>query len=220
MKQQAHIIQKTARFFIKPHKQTGCSLKPSAPAVILIRHNNLRGPIHAFLSLEKAPRIWVLDRFLDIKACYGQYRDYTFSQRKGKKPKRFSLKAAMAAGFVVPLMKAIGAVPVYRGKHTVGETLKQSVELLKQGETIVIAVDKAYNETHAPVSSIYTGFFRLEQSYFNTTGEHLPFYALRFNKDRTMNFSAPLYFTGNQPFPKERKQLTKSIIHFLNNETG
>ncbi|MGM9568423.1 MAG: hypothetical protein ACI3W6_09615 [Clostridia bacterium] len=220
MKQKAEKIQKTARFFLKPHHPAENSPLPPSPAVILLRHSDLRGPVNAFLSLEPPPRLWVLFPFFNRKDCYEHYRRYTFAERRGKKPRRFSLKAATAATVVVPLIRSLGAVPVYRGKSNIKETLEQSTELLKQGETIVIAADKDYSDTESPVSSIYTGFFRLEHSYFDATGEHLPFCALRFEKNRAMTFSEPMYFTGNQPFHRERKQMAKTILDFLNNKTG
>ena len=220
MKKKAEKIQKAARCFLRPlHPAENTPLPPS-PAVIIVRHNDLRGPIKAFLSLNPPPRIWVLFPFFNRKDCYEQYRRYTFAERRGKNPRRISMKAAFAAAAAVPLIRSIGAVPVYRGRQDIGETLKQSTELLKRGETIVIAADKDYSNTKDPVSSIYTGFFRLEHSYFDATGEHLPFCALRFDKDRAMVFSEPMYFTGNQPFPRERKEMAKGIIKFLNNQTG
>lgn len=220
MKTKAQRIQKAARFFFKPHTLTSCSPVPPSPAVILLRHSDLQGPIRAFLSLNPPPHLWVLDPFFQRRTCYEQYRCYTFAERRGKRPKRVSLKAALAAFFVVPLVGAIGAVPVYRGKRDIGKTLDASVNLLKEGETLAIAVDKDYRNKDAPVSSIYTGFFQLEHRYFDATGEHLPFYALRFNDDRTMTFSPPLSFSGSRPFPKERKDLAKAVVQFLNNETG
>ena len=56
--------------------------------------------------------------------------------------------------------------------------------------------------------------------YFDATEEHLPFCVLRFDKNRAMAFSEPLYFSGEDSFTKERKQNTATVIHFLNNETG
>lgn len=220
MKQKAEKIQKAARFFLRPHQKATCSEVPPSPAVILVRHSDLRGPVNAFLSLDPPPKLWVLSPFFDRKTCYTQYRCYTFAERRGKSPKRFSLKAAAAAAAVVPLIHAIEAVPVYRGRRRIEETLDQTVKLLQKGETVIIAADKDYSNTDAPISSIYTGFFRLEHIYFDVTGEHLPFCALQFRKDHTMAFSRPLYFTGEESFSRERKQLAKAIIEFLNNETG
>lgn len=220
MKQTAKHLQKVARCFIKPHKYSENTEKMDAPAVILLRHNNLRGPLNAFVSLEKVPHLWVLDLFFDKTSCYRQYRDYTFALRRGKAAKKFSLKAAFATAFAVPIVRASGAVPVYRGKRNISKTMEHSAALLLQGETIAIAVDKDYSNTDAPIFEIYTGFFRLEHAYFDATGEHLPFYALRFKNDHTMECSQPLTFHGEQPFPKERKALATAVMDFLNTPKG
>ena len=220
MKRKAEMLQKAARIFIRPHKITKDSPLPPSPAVILVRHSDLRGPVNAFLSLDPPPKIWVLSPFFGLRSCYEQYRCYTFAERRGKKPKKCSPVSALAAAAVVSLIRAMDAIPVYRGRRRITETLEQTVERLKKGETVVIAADKDYSNCDAPVSSIYTGFFRLEPMYFDATGEHLPFCALRFDQNRAMTFSEPLYFSGEASFAKERKQKTDAVIKFLNNETG
>lgn len=209
------MLRKTARFFIKPHYAPDSEKLP-ASAVILVRHNNLKGPINAFLSLRDIPHIWVLDCFFHYKSCYKQYRSYTFSLRQGKKPKSFSLKAALAAAVVVPIVKISGAIPVFRGKRSISRTFEQSLDFLKKGDNLVIAVDKNYNDRISSVEEIYTGFFRLEQLYFNNTGEHLPFIVLHFRNNGSTVCSEPLYFDDNRPFRLQRKELTKTIIQYLN----
>lgn len=209
------MLRKGARLIIKPHQLIGKKVLPR-PAVILVRHNDLKGPIHAFLSLPDVPHVWVLDRFFSFRQCYEQYRCYTFSVRQGKKIKPFSLKAFIAAAVVVPLVKASGAVAVYRGKREIFQTLEESLKLLKQGHTIVIAADKDYADTLSPVKEIYTGFFRLEQLYYDSTGEHIPFIAVNFQKNGSMICSETMYFSDEIPFRPQRKILTAKIIDFFN----
>lgn len=192
------------------------STKLPAPAVLLVRHNNLKGPIRAFLSLREHPSIWVLDCFFRYRSCYEQYRSYTFSLRKGKNSKGFSLKAAISAAIVVPLIHKIKAVPVYRGSGNIKKTFQQSLFLLQQKKRLVIAVDKNYSDECFKVNNIYTGFFQLEPLYFEKTGEHLPFIVLHFDKYGSISCSQPLYFDKNSSFRQQRRELTDTIIHCLN----
>lgn len=139
------MLRNLIRYFSCSHAPT-LSAKLPAPAVLLVRHNNLKGPIRAFLSFKEHPSIWVLDCFFHYHSCYEQYRNYTFSLRKGKNPKGFSLKAASAAAVVVPLIRKIKAVPVYRGSRNIKKTFQQSLFLLQQNKRLVIAVDKNYHD--------------------------------------------------------------------------
>ena len=209
------MLQKGARIFIKPHRFT-TPWEGSKPTVYLVRHNNLKGPLDAFVSLPQVPHIWVLDLFFSFAECYRQYRCYTFSERRGKAIPKISFKAAVAAAVAVPLVKLSRAIPVYRGKRNIRLTFEKSMEVLKKKESIVIAVDKDYADTTSAVQEIYNGFFHLKQYYFDTVGEHLPFVALRFEKNGSIVFSEEMIFSGEVSFRLQRKDFTEKMIAFFN----
>lgn len=217
------IFDKKDNFMLpNPIKFFSCSHAPALsnkimhPAVLLVRHSNLKGPLRAFFAFREHPHIWVLDCFFHYRSCYEQYRNYTFSLRKGKKTKRFSLCAAIAAAVVVPMIHLSGAIPVYRGSKSIQNTFQQSIALLKQKKRLIIAVDKNYKDEYSKVDAIYSGFFHLETLYFEETGEHLPFIVLHFDKSGNMICSPPLYFNKKSSFRQQRKELTSTIIHYLN----
>lgn len=211
------MLRNPTSFFPCSHAPTGTEELPR-PGVLLVRHRNLKGPIRGFLSLREHPHIWVLDRFFRYSDCYEQYRSYTLSRRRGKKPKVFSLSAAVAAALVVPLLHCIRAVPVYRGSRSIEKTFQQSISLLKQKKRLLIAADKSYDDESSPVTEIYTGFFRLESLYFEETGEHLPFFVLHFKKDGSMICSPPIFFHEKTPFRQQRRELTNIVIQYLNGQ--
>ncbi len=217
MSKYRRFLRVTASFVIKPCRTTQDIAKIPQPTVFLIRHSDLKGPLNAFVSLKMPVRIWVLDIFFHFSDCFYQFRDYTFSARRGKHPRRFAVRAACAAAFVAPLIRTIGSIPVYRGKREILETFRETNETLKHGKNVVIAVDTDYSNTADPIKEIYTGFFHLEKAYFRDTGRHLAFTPLRFTpENRQMTFSEPLYFTGEKPFFLEKKELAVTIIEFLN----
>jgi hypothetical protein len=211
-------LRTAASLVIKPYHTTQNIGDLPRPTVFLVRHSDLKGPIDAFISLKSIPmRLWVLDVFFHFSDCFHQFRDYTFSARHGKRPLRFSLKAAAAAAVVAPLIRNIDSIPVYRGKRDILHTFQETNEVLKNGESIIIAVDIDYVNTKDPIKEIYTGFFHLEKAYFRDTGLHLAFMPIRFDaKNRMMTFSDPLYFTGKRSFYAEKKELVTTIIDFLN----
>lgn len=210
-------IRVAASLFIKPYHTTQDIDVLPRPTVFLVRHSDLKGPINAFISLKMPVRIWVLDVFFHFSDCFGQFRDYTFSARYGKHPRRFAPRAAVAAAIVTPLIRSIGSIPVHRGKRVILETFRETNETLKKGKSVVIAVDIDYSNTADPIKEIYTGFFHLEKAYFRDTGRHLAFTPLRFSpENRRMTFAQPLCFTGEKPFCTEKKELAAAIINFLN----
>ena len=211
------LLQKIAAPVIRPCRSPKQQERPPQPTVFIVRHDDMRGPLRAFVSLTPPPHLWVLDVFFHFGDCYRQYRDYTFSLRRGKAPRRFSPTAALAALGAVPLVRLSGAVAVHRGKRALTVTFKDTNALLKAGESIVIAADTAYTNREDPVESIYTGFFHLEKAYFEDTGRHLPFVPLVFDhKNRRLKISPPLSFSGAQPFSNEKKDLAGAVMDFLN----
>lgn len=217
MNRYRRFIRVAASLVIKPCRTSQNIADLPQPTVFLIRHSDLKGPLNAFVSLNMPVRIWVLDIFFHFSDCFYQFRDYTFSARRGKHPERFPVRAAFAAALVAPLIRSIGSIPVYRGKREILETFRETNEALKDGESVVIAVDTDYSNTADPIKEIYTGFFHLEKAYFRDTGRHVAFTPLRFTlENRRMTFSKPLYFTGEKPFYLEKKELAATIIAFLN----
>lgn len=211
------LLHAAAACAIKPCHAAGDNKTLPQPAVFLVRHNDLRGPLNAFVSLKPPPRLWVLDVFFHFPDCFHQYRDYTFSARQGKRPQRFPIKALAAAGVVPPLIRSIKSIPVHRSKREILKTFEATNKVLIDGESIVIAANVDYSNTQNPIKEIYTGFFHLEKAYFRDTGRHLAFIPLIFNeKERVMTFSKPLYFSGEKPFFTEKKELTTAVITFLN----
>lgn len=210
-------LRAAASIVIKPYYTKEDLEALPQPAVFLVRHNDLKGPLNAYISLDLPVRLWVLDIFFHFVDCFHQFRDYTFSARYGKRPARVSLKAAAAAAVTAPMIRKIDSIPVYRGKRGILDTFRVTNELLKNKENIVIAVDVDYSNTKDPIKEIYTGFFHLEKAYFRDTGRHLAFIPLRFDtENRIMTFASPLYFTGEKPFYTEKKELSSAIIDFLN----
>ncbi|MFC5559863.1 hypothetical protein ACFPN4_12320, partial [Ureibacillus thermophilus] len=139
-------------------------------AVYLLPHQNLFGPFIMLLSFPKEVRTWMLDVFLDQKTCFRQYRDYTFTKRFGM-PKFVAAVIAYGASLIIPkLMRSGGGVAVYRGSKNIVKTMKESVELLKEKQSIVLFPNKDYTNTADDMSNLYEGFLFLEKYFYKETG--------------------------------------------------
>ena len=166
-------LRAVARPFSRKYR---CDVLPTREgAVYVCRHGNMHGPYTTFKWMKFDVHPMVLSVFFTKKECYEQYKNYTFSVRCGKKPKKFDLKAWALAGAVVPLVHSLGAIPVYRGTMKAVKTLKQSLDVLSRNESIIVYADKDYVGDGSGEDGIYEGFLHLGELYHRATGKSLEF---------------------------------------------
>lgn len=104
-----------------------------APAVFLVHHQNLFGPIHAMAYLPREVRLWVLSPFCDRRACFEQYYGYTFTQRFGW-PKPAAWAVSRLLSLLLPgFLRQFRVIPVWRGSLDIRDTLRQSQQALARG---------------------------------------------------------------------------------------
>lgn len=163
-------------------------IRPNQPTVYVSRHLNMHAQFTTLVWFDFDVHPMSLNVFLDEKLCYRQFADYTFTARKGKKPKKHNFKAWACSRVVPKVVRSLGAIPVYRHSAGALTTFKSSMKYLLNGESIVVYVDVDYTAKQDVVSEIYKGFFRLGEMYKKKTGESLRFVPLYINdKDRTIN---------------------------------
>lgn len=148
------------------------------PVVYVCRHLNMHGPYTTLKWLPMELHPLVLHVFFDRKTTVDHMTAYTFSARRGKKPKRFSF-AAWIMGWIDPaLMRSLQAVPVYRGGLQSMTTVKTGVRYLLQGESLIVYPDIHYMDGYDLPSDIYDGFLYMGQLYHKKTGKPLSFVPL------------------------------------------
>lgn len=150
----------------------------SEPKIYVCRHLDMHGVKTALCSLDFDVHVMALNTFFDKKTAYKQFKDYTFSERVGKKPKKHSVKAKLAAKGTVALVKSLRAVPVYRNSGLALETFKKGMEYLKNGESLIVFPDVDYTANYGTVSDIYDGFLYFGQLYKRTYGKDVQFVPL------------------------------------------
>lgn len=192
--------------------------RPSGePVVYVSHHQNLFGPFMTLLWYPEHIHCWMLHVFMERKACYNQYVNYTFTKRFGW-PKFLAIPLAFLMALFIPrLLQSGKGIPVYRGSRKIIATIRESVEKLKACESIIIFPDIDYADSSAAVKKLYEGFLFLEKYYFQETGKHLAFVPLYVSKKkRKIIASEPLYFSGEKPFRVERKEIIEKIQDRLN----
>jgi len=180
--------------------------------VFVSHHQNMFGPFTSILWFPYNLHTWILNVFLDQKRCYEQYVNYTFTKRY----KMNIILAKILAFFLSYLMSALlnsgKPIPVYRSSKKVITTLKQSVDYLKKGESVIIFPDVDYSDNSGLIKEMYYGFLSLEKYYYKETNKHLCFVPLYVSKNKRLIIANRLfYFQDNIDFEIERKRVYQEI---------
>ncbi len=182
------------------------------PAVYVVHHQNLKGPLLGMAWFPVAVRPWVLNVFFSQRACFDQYYHYTFTQRL-KIPKILAASLAWPLSFFISsLIHSMRAIPVHRDSAAVITTFRESLRALVSGESLLLAPDIDYADDRAEVGDLYDGFLDLERFYQRKTGQHLPFIPLQLDhSNRQIVSGKPLYFPDTIPFQKAKPDLYQRL---------
>jgi len=220
-------IFKLCRFIFRcftPHYRICYTTKHlEEPAVYLVHHQNLKGPLLSMAWFDRHIRPWVLSVFCKQSSCFRHYYEYTFTKRFGM-PKFLAAVVVYPLSFCVSaLMNVIRAIPVYRGSKDILKTFKESINALIGGHNILISPDIDYTSKSTTIGELYKGFLNLERLYFEKTGKHLAFVPLHIKKsEKCILVGKPVYFntnncTNKDGFKKEKEQayarLKQEFLH-------
>lgn len=177
------------------------------PAVYVVHHQNLKGPLISMAWFDRPVRPWVLSVFCDQSTCFRQYYEYTFTKRFGI-PKMLAAIITYPLSFcVAALMKVSQAIPVYRGSKDIIKTFKQSISALACGQNLLISPDIDYTDRGTHIGELYKGFLNLEKLYYKKTGKHLAFVPLHINKsDGCILVGKPVFFNTPDNFKQEKEK--------------
>ncbi|MBO5262252.1 MAG: glycosyltransferase [Clostridia bacterium] len=197
-------------------KKYRCNVLPYDEGVVYVcRHLDMHGPFTTLKWLSFQVHPMVLNIFFDKKATYNQYKNFTFTEKQGKKKKKFSLKSFICSRFVVKLVHSIKAIPVYRGKDVNSiTTFKKSLEVLKNKQSIIVYPDIDYSDDKEKVSEIYDGFLYLGELYKKRTKKSLKFVPIYIN-DEDFTINECDYITVDS-FKEQRKEAAEYIKNAIN----
>ena len=207
----ARFVKRIARIFLKEYR---CNvLKGSDPCVYVCRHLDMHGPYTTivWMSFDVHPMVYSV--FATQKECYKQYTEYTFSERKGKKKKRFSLKAYILSYAVPAVFRSAEAVPVFRDANVL-KTFKASMKYLARGESLIVYPDIDYTGSLEKESEIYEGFLYLGEMYRNKFGKSLRFVPLFI--DEKMRTVEPLAATVADSFKDDAASASEYLKKAIN----
>lgn len=212
-------VIKIARFFARTFSHTFHSNieKSDEPVVYVCRHLNMHGPYVTLKWLPFNVHPMILSVFFDRKSSIKQYSEYTFSERVGKKAKKFNLKAWIVGSVTTAAVKSIQGVPVYRNDSKAIKTFRIGLSYLKKGESLIVWPDVNYTGDYSKESEIYNGFLFLGEMYLRKTGKSLKFVPLVIDDDRHRIVAGEPVIVDN--YKSEIDEATKAIKTAINKKT-
>ena len=212
------IFFNTVAFICKISTRTKCEIDKKEfeePKVFIGHHQNFYAPIKSFSYLPKTVHTWTISHLFTFKECYDKYQKYTFR----KIPNIVSAPiSCFLAIFIPAILRSANAIPVYRGKKEISKTFEESMKVLEKNHQIIIFPDVKYESTKDEIEKIYTGFFKLEEYYYNKTNKHLKFVPIIFDKkNNKIALSKALMFEDSVDMKIQKEEMEKNIIKALKN---
>lgn len=182
------------------------------PAVYVVHHQNMKGPVTCMAWMDMPLIPWVLHVFCDKRACFRQYYDYTFTRRFGLPKAVAAIIVLPLSSFVSRLMKSMQAIPVFRGSINIIKTFRLSFSALNKGKSLLICPDIDYASTDTAMGQMYDGFLNLEKYYFREKGRHLGFIPLHISdRDSCIYAGKTVYFNNCGDFRTEKSKVYDRI---------
>lgn len=201
------------RFFVKLFAPRYQSFQPprTEPCVYVCRHMCMHGPYTTLIWMKPQAHPMILDCFFNYDSCYVQYRDYTFPSRY-RLPKFLTCTISkLFSLMVVPVIRSLHAIPVFRGGNKAITTLKNCQMVLSEGHSIIVYPDKNYAARGDTEDNIYDGFLYIDSMYYRKTGKHLDFVPLVIDDhNKTIRELDPVRFE-TRDFSAERGQVAAKI---------
>lgn len=187
------------------------------PAVYVCRHGDNDGPIITMVNLPLPLHPWAYHVWCDEKECYKQCMDYTFTVRYGWSRRKADFWARIISKPLTALIRSAGGIPVYRNSLKVRDTFKQTIEALRQGESVLIFPDVDYTSKEGNAGALYDGFLMLERMYFKEMGRHVSFVPLHINSgERKLLLGETISFREGIPFKEEKDRVIQALQDALN----
>lgn len=198
-----------------------CDLAPTdQPVVYVCRHLNMHGPFTTMKWLPFHVHPFVLHVYFDRRKTVRHMTEYTFSARRGKKPKKFCLPAHVMGWIAPPIMHSMQAIAVYRSSAQSLATLKCGLSYLLKEENLIVYPDIDYTGHYGKPSEIYDGFLMLGTMYRRKTGKSLRFVPLVIDdRRRTVTAGEPVCADDFRTERAEAAAYLKKAINDLDTQT-
>jgi hypothetical protein len=194
------------------------NLPEEGPAVLVSNHLGAVGPIAVGGSIPLKLYSWIQADMLDPSLATDYLRrDFVEPQLHIPAPISYWLAKAISK-IHVPLLRAVGGIPVYHTPEGVFETFRISMDLLAQGKFVLVFPE----DPELPMDARYQmtpfkkGFTRLGELYYERTKQILPFYPLAVHaRSLTLRIGKPIHYNPINNPANERARLKSLLEHTI-----
>ena len=206
------ILKAILRLFYPRHPVMGHEkVCPDSPSVFICNHLDAYGPIVLMLDLPFTFRPWVHAHVMTPELCRA-YLEKDFARRVlHLRPPLSRWTAALIAPLCIRLMRAIRAIPVYRGQMRIRQTFNISLAALRCGENLLIFPENPDRPFTADMHDFLSGFVGLARQYHLQTGRILPFYPVRVNRRKNLQIGQPVSVAVDRNFHQERQRVAAAL---------
>ena len=189
------------------------NLPKHGPAVFIANHLETTGPIGIVCSIPLRLYTWTVGDMVD-KARAPAYLNWDFVERQFHlKPPLSLWIATLLSKVTVPMLKSLGAVPIYHGIEHLPETLNKSLALLLEDKFLLIFPEdnQLPYDPVTRMSAFQKSFARVAEVYYEHTGQRLTFYPVAAHDSGHVMIGKPVLHNPLNPLAQERHRL-KDIL--------
>lgn len=166
-------LQHLFRFFLPGVKIEGKNLFSGKPALVVSNHVGAIGPVWLLSFWPERLASWIVSEMLSMRsASFYLFEDFVKKEMhlKGITGKAISFFLAL---IVVPFLKLVGCIPVYRKSRLITLTMEKSLKVLLGGGKVVVFAEDPSQPPNEGVSPLRHGFLKVAALYWEKTGKSL-----------------------------------------------
>jgi hypothetical protein len=194
------------------------NLPKKGPAVFIANHIGSLGPIGAVCSIPLRLYPWIIADTID-PVIAAEYVRVDFVEKELHLPMPLSLwLSEVITRMAIPLMNAVGVIPVPHDYEGQCRTLDTSLQLLLKGKCLLVFPedpnqerDECYN-----MCPFQKTVMRLGEMYYKASRQRLKFYPLVVHETRVVRVGEPVAYNPLNAPAKERlrlKNLLEDNLH-------
>jgi len=190
------------------------NLPANGPAVFVANHLGAIGPIAIGGSLRYFLHTWIHADMLDPRLA-PDYLRRDFVEPQLRVPPPFDRWLARGISKLhVPLLRAVGGIPVYHTPDGLQETFRQTLALLKAGAFLLIFPEDPdpAPDPQTKMRPFKKGFARLGELYYAQTRRALSFHPLAVHAEtRTIRAGKPIRYNYLNDPAAERRRIRNAL---------
>ena len=185
------------------------NLPEKGPAVFVANHLGSTGPIGVVCSIPVRFYTWTLSKTIDpIEAPEYLRVDFVEPELHLKPPLSLLVSKAICR-ISVPMLNALGCIPVYQDPVKLIRTYRLSLSLLLKGKYLLVFPEDPTQaaDPECKMRPFKQGLSRLGEMYFKATGNSLNFYPVAMHEDRKVKVGLPIAYNPYNPPARERLRI-------------